>query len=109
MAIISLDIYKEGSKTEIEKTYTAQGYDLMVGTVEDFMAIIDVDKIGETAEIAKMIFEGYSQVKALIMDVFEGITDEEFKRVKTNDLVRCIVSIGTSVVESLNHLKTEKN
>lgn len=109
MAIISLDIYKEGSKTEIERTHTADGYDLMVGTVEDFMAVIDIDKIDDNKAIVKMIFESYSQIKALIMDVFPELTDEEFKRVKTSDLVRCVIALGTSVVESLNHLKTEKN
>lgn len=109
MASIELKIYKTGSKTEIEKTLEAQGYDLMLGTVEDFMEIFDVDKLGDNVEMAKMVLKGYNQIRPLIMDVFPELTADEYKRVKVNDLIRTIVQIGTAVVENLDYLKTEKN
>ena len=42
---ITLKIYEKEDKHKVEKTYTAQGYDLMLGTVEEFMRIIDIDKL----------------------------------------------------------------
>lgn len=105
MATISLNIYKQDNKNEIEKTYTSNGYDLMMGTVEDFIQIIDIDKLNDKTAMIGMVLEGYSQIKPLIKDVYPGITDEEFKRVKMNELVQTMMQIGTSVVESFNVLK----
>lgn len=107
MAKISLNIYQEKNKTKIEKTYEAEGYDLMLGTVEDFMEIIDIDKLGNQTEVAKMVVKGYSKIKPLIMDIFPELTDEEYKRVKVSDLVRTIIQLGTAVVESLDLLKSK--
>lgn len=109
MASIELKIYKAGSKTEVEKILEAQGYDLMLGTVEDFMEIFDVDKLGDNVEMAKMVLKGYNQIRPLVMDVFPELTVEEYKRVKVNDLIHTIIQIGTAVVENLDYLKTGKN
>lgn len=106
MATISLNIYKAEDKTQIEKTYTAEGYNLMLGTIEDFMAIIDIDKLDNNIEIAKMVMSGYSQIKPLIKDIFPELSDDEFRRVKLDDLIRTILQVGTSVVENLNELKS---
>ena len=35
MATLSLNIYAADDRNKIEKTYTAESYDLMFGTVED--------------------------------------------------------------------------
>lgn len=106
---ISINIMDAKDKTKIEKTYEVSGYDLMMGTVEDFMAIIDIDALEDRAAVAKMVLKGMSQIKPLIIDVFPEMTDDEFKRVKVNDLVNTIGLIGASVVENLDFLKREKN
>ena len=106
MSVIKLNIYKSDNKKEIEKTLTADGYELMLGTVEDFMNVIDIEKVGDTTEVAKMVVKGYSQIKPLLKDIFPDLTDEDFKRVKVNDLVRTIIQLGTAVVDSLDTLKT---
>lgn len=109
MATISLNIYKKEDKTKLEKTYTAEGYDLMLGTVEDFMQIIDIDKINDNIELAKMVLKGYGQLKPLVMDIFPALTDDEFRRIKVNDLINTISQMGTSVLENLDLLKSGKN
>lgn len=106
MSVIKLNIYKKDNKKEIEKTLTADGYELMLGTVEDFMNVIDIEKVGNSTEVAKMVVKGYSQIKPLLKDIFPELTDEDFKCVKVNDLVRTIIQLGTAVVESLDTLKT---
>ena len=70
MNILRLNIYKKGDNSKIEKTLEAEGYDLMLGTVEDFMEIIDIDKLNDKNEVAKMAVKGYKQLKPLIMDIF---------------------------------------
>lgn len=106
MAKIEINIYSENNKNDVEKTYTASGYDLMLGTVEDFMNIIDVDKLNDNKAVLQMVMKGYGQLKPLIKDVFPEITDDEFKRIKAKELVRTIVQLGTAVVESFDILKS---
>lgn len=109
MATIKLDIYSEKDKTKVEKTYTADGYDLMLGTVEDFMEIIDLDKLDDNMEVAKMVVKAYGKIKPLLKDIFPELTDSEFKRVKVPDLVLTIIQLGNAVLESLNTLNKGKN
>lgn len=105
MSAITLNIYSKTNKKEIEKTFTAEGYDLELGIVEDFMNIIDIDKISDNAEVLKMVQKGFHQIKPFLKDIFPDLTDEDFKRVRVNDLVRTIIQIGTSIVESMDVLK----
>ena len=99
---IKLNIY---NKREIVKTYTAEGYDLMMGTIEDFMEIIDIEKINDTAAVAKMVTKGFEQIKPLMKDIFPGLTDEEFRGIKVTELVQVIAQIGAAVINNLGILK----
>ena len=103
---IKLNIYK-GKK--IEKTYTTTSYDLMYGTVEDFINIIDVDKINDEIAVAGMIVKGFGQVKPLLMDVFEGLTEEELKNTKIKELVTVIIELGKGVLEDFGYMIELKN
>lgn len=109
MATISLKITSKEDKKKVDKFYTAEGYDLMLGTVEDFMDIIDIDKLGNNIELAKMVLKGYGQLKPLIMDIFPELTDEEYRLIKVNDLISTVSQIGKSVLENLDILKSGKN
>ena len=109
MGTISINIYKANDKSKIDKTLTVNGYDLMMGTVEDFMAIIDVDKLDDQMEIAKMVIKGYSQIKPLLMDVFPELTEDDFRNIKVSELVQTITQMGLAVVDNLKVLNTGKN
>lgn len=109
MAKITLDIYDKNDKTKVKKTLEAEGYDLMMGTIDDFVNIIDLDKINDKQEVAKMAAKGYKQLKPLIMDIFPELQDEDYRNIKLTDLIRLIVQIGTSIVESMDILKDSKN
>lgn len=109
MATIKLNIYDKNDKTKVEKTLEAEGYELMLGTVEDFMDIIDIDKLGDQKEVAKMVIKSYSQLKPLIMDIFPELQNDEYRRIKVTELVRVVVQIGTAVVENLDLIKSSKN
>ena len=109
MATLKLNIYKKENKKEIEKTYTAEGYDLMLGTVEDIMNIIDIDKMNDDKEVALMFVKCYRQITPLLLDIFPGVTDEELHRVKVQELIPLFVDICKAVVDSIGLLKTGKN
>lgn len=105
---LKLDIYSKEEKGKIEKTYTAEGYDLMLGTIDDLVSIIDLDKMDDDKAVAAMIIKGYRQIKPLLHDVF-GATEEELNRTKVADLVPCIVDICRASLSSFEILKKQKN
>lgn len=105
MAQIELNVYKKNSKKEIEKTYSVEGYELMLGTVEDFMSIIDAEKLGDNIEAAKMMLKCYKQLMPLLKDIFPEITDDELKRVKVNELVGTFMQVGACIIDGFDVLK----
>lgn len=105
---LKLNIYSKEEKGKIEKTYTAEGYDLMLGTIDDLVAVIDLDKIDDDKAVAGMLIKGYRQIKPLLHDVF-GATEEELNRTKVSDLIPLIINICRASLESFEILKKQKN
>lgn len=109
---LKINIY---NKKEITKTYTNDTYDLMFGTVEDFMDLIKVDelKTGSDQEIVMLVVKalpkGMGTIKALLKDVFEGMTDEELKHTKVKEITRVLVNIIKSSITEIGKGIDEKN
>ena len=70
----------------IEKTYITDTYDLMYGTIEDVLNIIDLDKIDKSVELGKMIIRLLPLIKPFLKDVFDGLTDEGLRRTKVKEV-----------------------
>ena len=93
---MKLNIY---NKREIIKTYTADGYDLMFGTLEDVASAVKLDELetGSDVELVKMVgnlvIHSMDTVKDLLKDIFEGITDEELKHTKINEIVDVFIEV----------------
>lgn len=104
MADIKLNIYSKENKNEVEKTYTAETYDLMLGTVEDIMDIIDLDKLDNNIEVGKMIIKMYPQLKPFLKDIFEGLTDDELKRIKVKEIIPVFKEVFKAIAESIGIL-----
>ena len=81
------------------KTYTAETYDLMFGTVEDIAEAMNLDnlKTGSDVEIiglaVDLIKRNMETVKDLLKDVFDGLTDEEIKHARVRDIARVLVDV----------------
>lgn len=93
---LKLNIY---NKKEIVKTYTAETYDLMFGTVEDLLQLVDLDKLqtGSDTELFKLILDvithGLDTIKVLLKDIFDGLTEDELKNTKTKDIASVLVEV----------------
>lgn len=109
MSEIILNIYKQDNKQEIEKTYRTDSVDLLFGTVEDLLNVIDLDKINDDKEVAIMIVKGWNQLKPFLKDVFPGLTDEDIKRIKINDIIPVFTNIFTAIGENIGLLVAGKN
>lgn len=109
----TLNIYK---KKQIEKTYKTDAYDLMFGTLEDFLDIIDLEKLSGGGSdidfigaVANVVTQGVSQLKPLLFDVFDGLTEEELKRTKAKDVINVIIQIAMYSFTEIKGISNQKN
>lgn len=102
---MKLNIYEKG---KVVKTYETDKYDLMFGTIEDVAEAVDLDSLntGEDVEIIKMVgklvLTGMSTIKNLLKDIFPGLTDEELKNTKVNDIAGVLVDVVKFTIEQLS-------
>ena len=104
MADLRLNIYN--GKT-IEKTYVAEEIDIMFGTVEDLLAVIDFDNLSDEKEVVKVVIKTLNNLKPFLKQIFDGLTDEEIKRTKVKELVPLFVDIVTYTMEELKALMSK--
>ena len=97
---LKLNIY-DGKK--IEKTYVAEEIDIMFGTVEDLLDVIDFDNLNDEKEVVKVVIKTLNNLKPFLKQIFDGLTDDEIKRTKVKELVPLFVDI---VKYSINELKS---
>ena len=103
------------SKKKITKTYTADTYDLLFGTLEDIADALKLDSLqtGTDDEIIKMaasvIVKSKDTVKNLLKDIFEGITDEEIKNTKVTEIATVFVDVVKYTIQQLNIVPKSKN
>lgn len=109
---LKLDIY---NKRKIVKTYTAETYDLMFGTMEDILEIIDLEKFESgkqedfVAAVGKLIAGGLGQLKPLLLDVFDGLTEKELKNTKVKDVTKVFIEIVKYSILQIKGASTGKN
>lgn len=83
---LTLKIY-EGKK--VIKTYTAETVDFSFGVVEDILDALDFEhmKTGDKTELATMIIKCSKQLKPFLMDIFDGVTAEEIRNTRMQNLI----------------------
>lgn len=99
---LKLNVYKN---KQIIKTYKTDTYALMFGTLEDLIDVIELDKLDNSKNesidldmelikiVGKTILNSFGILKNLLKDIFEGLTDEELKYVKTSEIIKNVVEI----------------
>lgn len=109
---LKLNIYE---KKSIIKTYTAETYDLLFGTVEDLLNVIDIDNIqaGDKTElikaIAKILAHSLDIVKPLLKDVFDGLTDDELRNTKLKEIIDVLANVITYSISEITKGNNGKN
>lgn len=114
--MLKLDIYKfdaetgRTSQTEIEKTVTAVTYDLMFGTVEDILGLLDaVGDTSDTNAIIRAVTDNWEKLCILLLDVFPQMTREDIKHIKVRDVVPVLVELFKFVVDGFGSKSGLKN
>ena len=98
-----LNVYNPSTKL-VEKQYRAETVDIMFGTVEDIIDIVDVDKLDDNMELAKILIVSMKKLKPLLKEVFTGLTDEELKCTSVKELIPLFKDIISFMMSELNGL-----
>lgn len=102
--MMTINIYK--TQTEIAKTYSCEAYDLMYGTVEDILEILDgVNGASGEMELAKAVSENREKINNLILDIFPEMTRDELRGIKVKELLPFFVELFNYVGKSFKNSK----
>lgn len=102
---MKLSIYEN---KEVVKTYEADTYDLMFGTLEDVAEAVKLDelKTGSDVELIRMVgnlvFTSMDTVKDLMKDIFDGLTDGELRNAKVSEMAAVLIDVVKFTVNQLN-------
>lgn len=97
---------------KIEKTYHAEEIDLQFGVVEDIIDALDLDSLqgNDAGAIIAAIVKAKNQIRPLLLDVFDGLTTEEARRTRMNNLVEVVSGIANYYLTEILHIRAdEKN
>lgn len=99
---MKLNIYK--NQKEIEKTYEVDAYDIMYGTVQDVLEVLDsgLDNLNDNMQVLKVISDNRSKLEDLLLDIFgtEGLTRDELRRIKLKELIPVFMGLFAYVQKS---------
>lgn len=105
---LKINVYKG---REIEKTYTANDYEIMYGTVEDLLDVLDLEALTNTADkdsliaaASRLLNSRKDVIDPLMMDIFEGLTADELRRVKAREVIGVIVGLSGFSLEQIKAL-----
>lgn len=104
---LTLPIYDDDGN--VVKTYTSHDFDLMTGTCEDILKVLDIDKIMDKMtdsnelgkEIIRIVLTGYNSFRPYIFKAFKGITEEEFAHTKMKEVGHIITAIAIYTINEL--------
>lgn len=108
---LSLNIYDKKNRRKVVKTYRTETIDLSFGVVEDIVDILDLEtlKTGDEKELGMRVIRCFGQLKPFMEDLFEGLTDEEIRTVRTSDIINVFTGLFVYVTEELLGMGGSKN
>lgn len=116
---IKLDIYVDRKLKEVKKTYIANDFEVSTAVCEDLLNVIDLDMLDgglealsdetKLLQLLKTVVGGVNVFKDLLKDVFEGLTDEEIRYTKLNEILKCVATIIKYAINGLYSSFNSKN
>ena len=101
---MKLEIY---NKKEVVKTYESDPYSLEMGIVEDILKIVNIDDLQSldkkslTLLVVKTVPKSMNSFKYLLKEIFDGLTDDEFRHTKVKNIIDVILEIIVYSIEEL--------
>lgn len=106
--MLLLNIYDENNAV-ITKQYKADEVHILFGTIEDLIDLLDENVLQNNNELAKVLIKAMKKLKPILKQVFVGVTDEELKFTRTDELVPLFMQILAYMFTQVNSLGGSKN
>jgi hypothetical protein len=106
--MLLLNIYDENNAV-ITKQHKAEEVHILFGTIEDLIDLLDENVLNDNAELAKVLIKAMKKLKPILKQVFTGVTDEELKYTRTDELVPLFMQILGYMFNQVNSLGGSKN
>ena len=103
---ITLKIY-DGRK--VVKEYNAETIDFSFGVVEDILDVLDFEHMESKTDIAAMIIKCSKQLRPFLKDIFDGLTDEEVRNTRIQNLVEVFRALYNHAVGELGETAAVTN
>lgn len=119
---LKLNIYNDND--EVEKTYTTQTFRIKLGLLNDFINIMNADRlsvvlknVGNSKErdneaLIKLVCELLGESKQLVYDLFKqlfkGLTDDELNNCYIDELVNVVKDVTKYAVKVIGLADKEK-
>lgn len=92
------------------KTYTADTLDVSFGVIEDIIDVLEFDSLDDIRQVGVAVLKCSKQLKPFLKEVFEGVTDEELRTVKSSNIVQIFKDIYVYITQELGSVaKAAKN
>lgn len=108
---LKLNIYNKNSDGQlvIEKTYEADTIDILFGTAEDLIGVLDGINLNDVDKLLNLVTKGFAQLKPLLKEIFIGLTDEELRRTKIKELIPLFIQIFKYLFKEIGMTSSGKN
>lgn len=108
---LKLNIYNKNSDGQlvIEKTYRADTIDILFGTAEDLIGVLDGINLNDVDKLLNLVTKGFAQLKPLLKEIFIGLTDEELRRTKIKELIPLFIQIFKYLFKEIGMTSSGKN
>ena len=108
---LKLNIYNKNSDGQlvIEKTYEADTIDILFGTAEDLIGVLDGINLNDVDKLLNLVTKGFAQLKPLLKEIFNGLTDEELRRTRIKELIPLFIQIFKYLFKEIGMTSSGKN
>lgn len=111
MEELKITTYKrKNGKKVVDKVYKSSTFDIDFGIAEDIAETLDkVTNKSSDNEILGMVLKNIKNVSPLMLDIFDGLTEEELRTVSTKEIVDNILKVVTYAINQFNSIVVPKN
>lgn len=111
MEELKLTTYKrEKGKKVVDKVFTSNTIDISFGVAEDIADALDkITNKSDDKEILNTVVKNIKNVKPLMLDVFDGLTEEQLNTASSKEVVSNVIKIITFSISQFNSIVVPKN
>lgn len=111
MEELKLTTYKRvNGKKVVDKVFTSTTVDISFGVAEDIAEALDkITNKSDDNEILGTVIKNIKNVKPLMLDIFDGLTEEQLNTASSRDVIDNIIKIVTFSIKQFNSIVVPKN